>query len=265
MIEIKNLSVETHDGKEIIKNLRLKLEKGKVYALMGENGSGKSTLANVIVGNPRYKIKKGGIVFEKKDITKESVDKRAKIGMFISFQNPKEIPGVSFVKFLREAKNSQGNKKISVLEFRELIEKNAKKLDSEKLLERNLNEGFSGGEKKKSEIIQMLILDPKFAILDEPDSGLDIDGLKNLSKVLKNFKKKDKTILIISHYTKLLKYLKPDKNNLEVFRYYHPDEFKALKIKAEAAGLRYVFSAPLVRSSFLAESVFENLKAPSLE
>lgn len=211
MLEIKNISVETIDGKKIINNLNLKLEKGKVYALMGENGSGKSTLANVIAGNPKYKIRNGRIFFEKKDITNESVDKRAREGIFLSFQNPKEINGVGFTKFLREAKNLQSNKKNSILEFQELIRKNAEKLDSEKLLDRNLNEGFSGGEKKKSEIIQMLTLEPKLIILDEPDSGLDIDGLKNISKVLKNFQQKDRTILIISHYTRLLKYLKPDK------------------------------------------------------
>lgn len=211
MMEIKNLSVETSEGKLILEKINCDFENGKIYALMGSNGSGKSTLANTIMGSPRYKITDGKIMFNQEEINELSPDKRARLGIFLSFQNPKEIPGINFQNFLREARKSVGKGTESITEFRKIIYKNAKKLEAEKLIERNLNEGFSGGERKKSEIIQMLTLDPKLIILDEPDSGLDIDGLKNLSKILKKFKREDKIVIIISHYTKLLKYLKPDK------------------------------------------------------
>ena len=210
-LEIKNLNVEV-ENKEILKNLNLSLEKGKVYALMGPNGSGKSTLANVLMGNPKYKVTSGEILFNGKDITKISVSEKAKLGIFLSFQYPQEIEGITISNFLRTAYNSLNEKNIAPIDFIKLIKEKSKELNiDEKLLRRHLNDGFSGGEKKKIEILQMLILNPKLVVLDETDSGLDIDSLKTLSKGINNFISKDKTILIITHYRRILDHIKPDK------------------------------------------------------
>lgn len=208
-LEIKNLCVEK-DGKEIIKNINLNLEKGKVYALMGPNGSGKSTLAHILMGSKNYKFS-GSVIFNKEDITGASASERAKKGIFLSFQYPTEVPGVTISNFLRTAYNAVSEKKMNVLEFHNFLRKNAKKLGiGESFLSRFLNLGFSGGEKKKSDILQMLVLNPKFAILDETDSGLDIDSLKTVAEGIKKFINKEKTILIITHYKKMLEYIKPD-------------------------------------------------------
>ena len=209
-LEIKNLNVKI-EGKEILKNLNLNLEKGKVYALMGPNGSGKSTLSQVLVGNPKYETS-GEISFEGENISNLKPHERAKKGLFLSFQYPVEVPGVTISNFLKTALNSLKGKKISPIEFWNILEKHSKKLNIDKsFLSRFLNEGFSGGEKKKAEILQMLILNPKLAILDETDSGLDIDSLKIVAQGINNFMDKDKTILIITHYQKILDYVKPDK------------------------------------------------------
>ncbi len=211
MIEIKNLNVKS-GKKEILKGVNLKLVKGKAYVLMGPNGSGKTTLANVLMGNPKYKISSGEILFNKKNITKLPTNERAKKGFFLSFQFPVEIPGVTISNFLRTAYNSIKEKRISFLDFKRLLEEKARELNiNKKFLERYLNENFSGGEKKKMEILQMLVLNPKFIILDETDSGLDIDSLKIISKAIKKFIDKNKTILIITHHKKILDYIKPDK------------------------------------------------------
>lgn len=211
MIEIKNLNVKSNE-KEILKGVNLNLEKGKVYALMGPNGSGKTTLANVLMGNPKYKISSGKILSNKKSIINLSPDKRAKKGFFLSFQFPAAISGVTISNFLRTAYNSLKKNKMSFLDFKRLLEEKAKELNiNERFLGRYLNEGFSGGEKKKMEILQMLVLNPKFLILDETDSGLDIDSLRIISKGIKKFINKDKTILIITHHKRILDYLKPDR------------------------------------------------------
>jgi len=210
-LEIKNLNVEA-EGKEILKDLNLNLEKGKVYALMGPNGSGKSTLANVLMGNPQYKITSGKILFNEEDIIKLSVSDKAKKGIFLSFQYPQEIQGTTISNFLRTAYNSINEKNISPIDFMNLIREKAKELKiNEGLLRRHLNDGFSGGEKKKLEILQMLILNPKLVILDETDSGLDIDSLKIISEGINSFTDQEKTILIITHYRRILDYIKPDK------------------------------------------------------
>ena len=209
-LETKNLNVEI-DGKKILKNINLKLELGRVNALMGPNGSGKSTLAHALMGDPKYKIT-GKMILDGKDITKLSPDERARRGLFLSFQNPAEVSGVKISSFLRQAYNSSGKKKISVFEFQKLLEKEAEKLKiDKKFLSRYLNEGFSGGEKKKMEVLQLLVLNPKLAILDETDSGLDIDALKIVAEGIKNFMNKDKCILIITHYKRILDYVKPGK------------------------------------------------------
>lgn len=209
MIEIKNLYAATN-GKEILKGIDLNLEEGKIYVLIGPNGSGKTTLANVLMGNPKYKAK-GEIIFNNENISNFSPTERAKKGIFLSFQFPTEISGVTVSNFLRTTYNSL-KKKISFLEFQKLLEEKAKKLNfNKKFLTRYLNEGFSGGEKKKSEILQMSILDPRFVILDEIDSGLDKDSLKQISNEINNFMNKEKCILIITHHREILNYINTDK------------------------------------------------------
>tara|TARA_Y100000034_G_scaffold136308_1_gene212110 strand:- start:3950 stop:4681 length:732 start_codon:yes stop_codon:yes gene_type:complete len=210
MLEIKNLHVEI-EGKEIIKGLNLKLEKGKVHALMGPNGSGKSTLSYTLMGHPNYKITKGEIIFNGEVINDLSANERAKRGMFLSFQYPKEVSGVTISNFLRTALNSIRDVKLNVLQFRKLLAEKMSMLKMDKkFLERYLNEGFSGGEKKKAEILQMAVLDPSFAILDETDSGLDIDALKQVSEGINSVMAEDKIILVITHYKRILEYVKPD-------------------------------------------------------
>ncbi|MBI4116185.1 Fe-S cluster assembly ATPase SufC [Candidatus Pacearchaeota archaeon] len=209
ILEIKNLRVEK-EGKEIIRNINLKLEKGKVYALMGPNGSGKSTLAQVLMGSKSYNLS-GSVIFNNEDITNAPANERAKKGIFLSFQYPTEVQGVTISSFLRTAYNAISEKKMNVLEFHNFLKKNAKKLGiDENFLSRFLNLGFSGGEKKKSDILQMLVLNPKFVILDETDSGLDVDSLKTVAEGIKNFISKEKTVLLITHYKKMLEYIKPD-------------------------------------------------------
>jgi Fe-S cluster assembly ATP-binding protein len=217
LVEIEDLHVSiTVDDKEkeILKGVNLKLETGKIYALMGPNGSGKTSLSNAFMGHPKYKITKGKILFDGEDIALMSVDERAKKGIFLSFQYPREISGVSMSNFMKTAYNSVNpEKKLSLLEFHEMLGEKAKLLDvDDSFLERYLNEGFSGGEKKKSEILQLLTLNPKFAILDETDSGLDIDALRTVAKGVNTFTKdKDKCVLIITHYNRILEYIQPDR------------------------------------------------------
>lgn len=211
MLEIKDLSVEVEE-KKVLNKINLKLEKGKVYALMGPNGSGKTSLANVLMANPKYEILSGRILLDNENITNLSVSEKARKGIFISYQNPLEISGVTISNFLRTAFNSVKTEKISLLDFRKLLQEKAKDLDfDEKFLERYLNVDFSGGEKKKAEILQMLVLNPSVVILDETDSGLDIDSLKTVSKGINKFRNQDKIILIITHYRKILDYINPDK------------------------------------------------------
>lgn len=215
MLEIKNLHVEI-DGKEILKGINLKFEKGKVYALMGPNGSGKSTLANVIMGHPKYEITKGKIIFNGKIINDISPDERAKLGIFLSFQYPSEVEGIKISTFLRTALNAQKKERneqsISVLDFYNLLKDKLKLLKtSENFSERYLNRGFSGGEKKKSEILQLAILSPKLAILDETDSGLDIDAMKTIASGINMLMNKNKIIILITHYKRILEYIKPNK------------------------------------------------------
>ena len=211
MLEVKNLHVE-FKGKEILKGLNLKLEKGVVHALMGPNGSGKSTLSYVIMGHPSYEITSGEILLDGKNILALAPNERAKLGLFLSFQNPTEIEGVKISTFLRQAYNAINRKKLSLLEFQELLEKRAGELGiPREFLSRYLNKGFSGGEKKKAEILQLLVLNPKIGILDETDSGLDIDSLKLVAKGINKFMRKDKIVLIITHYKRILEHVKPEK------------------------------------------------------
>ncbi len=209
MLEIKNLYVSIND-KPILKGVNLKIEKGEIHALMGPNGSGKSTLSFVLMGHPKYKITKGEIFFEGKNITEINPDERARLGMFLCFQYPTEIQGVSLFNFLKTSYNSINNEKISSMEFREIMKDKMKLLGVEqKFIERYLNEGFSGGEKKRGEILQMAVLNPKISILDETDSGLDIDSLKIVSNGINKVSNSENSILLITHYKRILKYIKP--------------------------------------------------------
>ena len=214
MLEIKNLKAST-DDKEILKGLNLIINKGEVHAIMGTNGSGRSTLSKVLTGHPAYSVDDGEIFFENTNIKDLSPDERAQLGIFLAFQYPVEIPGVSNEEFLRIAYNIRQKYKkleeVNPIQFFDIIKP---KLDlsgvNVEFLNRNINEGFSGGEKKRNEILQMCVLDPKLAILDETDSGLDIDALKTVSNGINNFMNKDKSLILITHYQRLLDYVKPD-------------------------------------------------------
>jgi Fe-S cluster assembly ATP-binding protein len=214
MLKIKNLSVKTNNI-EILNNLNLHIKAGEIHVIMGTNGSGKSTLAKTIVGHPQFKASKGEILFEGQNILKLAPDKRARLGIFLSFQYPTEIPGVNNASFLRMAYNthqkSQGHPALDPLEFEDLLQNKLKIANiSEKYLDRAVNAGFSGGEKKKNEILQMAVLEPKLAILDEIDSGLDIDALKSVANSVNSLKNKNNAIILITHYQRILNYIKPD-------------------------------------------------------
>lgn len=214
MLEIKDLKASINN-REILQGLNLTIKKGEVHAIMGTNGSGKSTLSKVLTGHPAYTVNSGTINFENQEITDLSPDERSKLGIFLAFQYPVEIPGVSNEEFLRIAYNikrkSQSLDEVNPIEFFDIIKS---KLDLSgvniEFLNRNINEGFSGGEKKRNEILQMCVLDPKLAILDETDSGLDIDALKTVSNGINNFMNEDKSLILITHYQRLLDYVKPD-------------------------------------------------------
>ncbi len=212
LLEIKDLhSCVREDKKKILKGLNLKINKGEVHVIMGPNGSGKTTLANTILGNPKYEIESGEIVFEDEKINDLSTDKIAKKGIFMSFQIPEEIPGITVAHFLKTVKSEVSNDKLNLFTFSKEVEENMKKLDIDtSYINRDLNVGFSGGEKKKNEILQLLTLNPKLAILDETDSGLDIDAIKVVSKGINLFKNNDNAVLIITHSTKILKGLDVD-------------------------------------------------------
>lgn len=210
ILEIKDLYVSV-EGKEILKGLNLKLDLGKINALMGPNGSGKSTLVNTIVGHPKYEITSGKILFNGKSIGDMSVDKRAKLGIFLSFQYPQEISGVSVAKFLKVACDSL-DKGISIFKFKKFLKEKQEILEVEdEMVNRYLNEGFSGGEKKKMEIFQMLVLDPTLILLDETDSGLDVDALRIVAKGVNSLMNEKKSALVITHYKRILEYIRPDK------------------------------------------------------
>lgn len=214
ILKIDNLHVHVQD-KLIINGLNLSIKKGKIHAIMGKNGSGKSTLAKVIAGHPHYKITKGSLVFNDNNITYATPDARSHRGIFLAFQYPVEIPGVNNIDFLRlayNAKQKANNKdEIDPLSFFELINKKLKTIDMDPIfLNRNVNEGFSGGEKKKNEILQMSLLNNQLSILDEIDSGLDVDALKSISRNIKSLITQNNSILLITHYQRLLDYIKPD-------------------------------------------------------
>ena len=210
MLEIKNLHAEV-DGTEILKGVDLKINPGEVHAIMGPNGSGKSTLANVVMGNPVYEVTEGSVIFEGEDITEEPVDNRAKLGMFLAFQYPESIPGVTIVNMLKTALTNIEETEYTTLELRLRVAEAMEQLGlSAGIADRYLNEGCSGGERKRNESLELAVLNPKLAVLDETDSGLDVDGLKVVGEGVSKLKNDDKGYLVVTHYQRLLEYIRPD-------------------------------------------------------
>ncbi|NNJ87907.1 MAG: Fe-S cluster assembly ATPase SufC [Eudoraea sp.] len=214
MLKIKDLHASV-EGKEILTGVNLEVKPGEVHAIMGPNGSGKSTLASVIAGNEDFEITKGTILFEGEDLDEVSPEERAHKGIFLSFQYPVEIPGVSVTNFMKtainESRKARGQEDMPANQMLKLIREKSELLDIDrKFLSRSLNEGFSGGEKKRNEIFQMAMLEPKMAILDETDSGLDIDALRIVANGVNKLKSKDNAVILITHYQRLLEYIIPD-------------------------------------------------------
>jgi len=212
VLEIKDLHVAI-DDKEILKGVNLEMKTGEIHAIMGPNGTGKSTLSAAIMGNPNYEVTKGEILFDGKNILDLEVDERARLGLFLAMQYPSEIPGISNAEFMRAAINArrEEDEKISVMQFLKKLDKKMELLNMpEEMAERYLNEGFSGVEKKRNEILQLLMIEPTFAILDEIDSGLDIDALKVVAKGINEMRGEEFGALIITHYQRLLNYIVPD-------------------------------------------------------
>ncbi|MDT2712855.1 Fe-S cluster assembly ATPase SufC [Enterococcus gallinarum] len=212
VLEIKNLHVQIED-KKILKGVDLVLKTGEIHAIMGPNGTGKSTLSAAIMGNPNYEVTEGEILFDGENVLEMEVDERARLGLFLAMQYPSEIPGITNAEFMRAAINAKRDEedKISVMDFLKKLDQKMDLLNMpEEMAERYLNEGFSGGEKKRNEILQLLMLEPTFAILDEIDSGLDIDALKVVAKGVNEMRGEGFGALIITHYQRLLNYITPD-------------------------------------------------------
>ena len=214
MLEIRDLHA-TVEGKEILRGINLRVNKGEVHAIMGPNGSGKSTLAKILAGHPAYEVTKGEVLFEGRNLLELEPDERAREGVFLAFQYPVEVPGVSNAQFLRLAYNEKrkhhGEEELDPLEFKDLLTERAKIVEMDAgLMSRSVNEGFSGGEKKRNEILQMAVLEPKLAVLDETDSGLDIDALRIVADGVNRLRTPDNAVVLVTHYQRLLNYIVPD-------------------------------------------------------
>ena len=249
MLEIKNLHV-TIGGQEILKGIHLKINAGEVHAIMGPNGSGKSTLAQVLAGRENYEVTEGEVLYHGKNLLTIPSEVRAREGIFLGFQYPVEIPGIGNAYFLKAALNAirkhQGLEELDAMEFLTLIKSKMKLLDMEEgLLNRSVNEGFSGGEKKRNEILQMAILDPKLAILDETDSGLDIDALKIVSKGINALRRPDRAILLVTHYQRLLDYVVPDYVHVLSEGRIVTSGDRSLALKLEEKGYGWLDARPL--------------------
>ncbi len=214
MLEIRDLHASV-EGKEILKGISLTINRGEVHAIMGPNGSGKSTLAKVLAGHPQYEVTKGEVIYEGRNLLEMSPDERAREGVFLAFQYPVEVPGVSNSQFLRLAYNEKrkhlDEEELDPLEFKDLLRERARIVEmDESFMNRSVNEGFSGGEKKRNEILQMAVLEPKLAVLDETDSGLDIDALRIVAGGVNKLRTPDNAIILVTHYQRLLNYIVPD-------------------------------------------------------
>jgi Fe-S cluster assembly ATP-binding protein len=215
VLEIRDLHA-TVDGKEILRGIDLTIRKGEIHAIMGPNGSGKSTLAKILAGHPAYAVTKGEVLFEGRNLLELAPDERARAGVFLAFQYPVEVPGVSNAQFLRLAYNEKrkhlGEEELDPLEFKDLLAERAKVVEMDAgLMSRSVNEGFSGGEKKRNEILQMAVLEPKLAVLDETDSGLDIDALRIVSEGVNKLRTPENAVVLVTHYQRLLNYIVPDR------------------------------------------------------
>jgi Fe-S cluster assembly ATP-binding protein len=214
VLEIRDLHA-TVEGKEILRGINLSVNKGEIHAIMGPNGSGKSTLAKVLAGHPAYEVTKGEVLYEGRNLLELAPDERAREGVFLAFQYPVEVPGVSNAQFLRLAYNEKrkhrGEEELDPLEFKDLLAERAKVVEMDAgLMSRSVNEGFSGGEKKRNEILQMAVLEPKLAVLDETDSGLDIDALRIVSEGVNKLRTPENAVVLVTHYQRLLNYIIPD-------------------------------------------------------
>ncbi|HVV68061.1 MAG TPA: Fe-S cluster assembly ATPase SufC [Gammaproteobacteria bacterium] len=241
MLNIQNLHVNIAEGKEVLRGVNLNIQPGEVHAIMGPNGSGKSTLANVLAGRSDYIITQGKVNFFEQDLLALSPEQRAAKGLFLSFQYPVEIPGVNNMYFLKAALNSirkqRGEQELDAFEFMQKIKSLIKELDmDESFLKRSVNEGFSGGEKKRNEILQLLVLQPRLAILDETDSGLDIDALQVVAKGVNSSRSKDRAIMLVTHYQRLLDYIVPDYVHVFVDGRIIKSGGKELALELEAKG-----------------------------
>jgi Fe-S cluster assembly ATP-binding protein len=244
MLEIRNLHAAI-DGNEILKGINLTVKKGEIHAIMGPNGSGKSTLAKVLAGHPQYEVTAGEVIYEGKNLLELSPDERAREGVFMAFQYPIEVPGVSNAQFLRLAYNEKrkhrGEEELDPLEFKDLLKEKAKivEMDSS-FMTRSVNEGFSGGEKKRNEILQMAVLEPKLAVLDETDSGLDIDALRVVAAGVNKLLTPDNAIIVVTHYQRLLNYIVPDYVHVLAGGLIAREGGKELALELEAKGYDWI-------------------------
>lgn len=244
MLTIKDLKVNIED-KAILRGLDLEIKPGEIHAIMGPNGSGKSTLANVLAGREEYEVVDGAITYQGEDLLEMDVDERAQKGVFLAFQYPVEIPGVSTANFLKSAVNAiraaRGEEELKAIDMLKLLREKTRMVGmEEKFLQRSLNEGFSGGEKKRNEMLQMALLEPKLAILDETDSGLDIDALKIVADVVNQMRDADRSFLIVTHYQRLLNYIVPDFVHVLYNGRIVKSGDKSLALKLEAEGYDWV-------------------------
>ena len=246
MLEINNLHVEV-ENKEILSGIDLKIKAGEMHAIMGLNGSGKSTLSNAITGRENYNVTKGDIIFKDKSILEMEPNERALAGIFMSFQYPTVIPGVNNTYFLRAAVNAKkkyrGEKEYDAATFLKFVKSKLKEVEMDaKYLKRAVNEGFSGGEKKRNEMLQLLCLEPELAIMDETDSGLDIDALKIISKGINKYKNSSRSFLVITHYQRLLKYIEPDVVHVLIDGKFVKSGGKELALELEEKGYSWLES-----------------------
>jgi len=247
LLEIRNLHAGI-DGKEILNGLNLQINKGEVHAIMGPNGSGKSTLAKVLAGHPSYEITQGEVIYEGKDLLELEPDERAREGIFLAFQYPVEVPGVSNSQFLRLAYNEKmkhrGEEELDPLEFNDYMREKAKVVEMDKsFFNRSVNVGFSGGEKKRNEILQMAVLAPTLAVLDETDSGLDIDALRIVAEGVNKLRSADNAIILVTHYQRLLNYIEPDFVHVLANGKIVKEGGKELALELEEKGYDWVKSA----------------------
>jgi len=247
VLEIRNLHAAV-DGNPILKGINLTIKKGEIHAIMGPNGSGKSTLAKVLAGHPAYEVTEGEVLYERKNLLEMSTDERAREGVFMAFQYPIEVPGVSNAQFLRLAYNEKrkhlGEEELDPLEFKDLLKERAKIVEMDaSFMTRSVNEGFSGGEKKRNEILQMAVLEPKLAILDETDSGLDIDALRIVAGGVNHLHNSENAVVLVTHYQRLLNYIVPHYVHVLANGRIAREGGKELALELEEKGYDWITSA----------------------